>query len=416
MEDQIIVCPHCGEEIPLTETLSAQIKERLRKEFESEIKGKALELSKREEDVDKKLQELADSRKNINKIISEKLELEKDIIYKEAQDKAKEDLEAQLKDTSAEIAEKKKMLEKAQETELELRKKTRELEEKHGNIDLEIARKVDEEKTQIKQEALERFSEEHRLKDLEKEKKIENMRSTIEELKRKSEQGSMQIQGEVLELELESLLKEKFPIDEIVPVSQGLRGADILQKVHNRNGQYCGTIIWETKSTKAWGGGWIEKFKEDQREASADLAVIVSKAMPSGVKNFERLEGVWVTNIQLAVSLAEALRTMLIELSQTKLSTVGKNEKMEVLYSYLSGSEFKQKIEGIVEAFTAMKEDLDKEKRVTMKHWAKREKQIEKVISNTVRMYGDMQGIIGASLPEIETLELEAGEKTKDSF
>lgn len=373
MLDQTIICPHCGKEIPLTETLSHQIKENLRKEFEEEVKT------------------------------------EKEKWKQEAKKEAESDILIELKDLKKQITEKDEKIEQFQNNELEFRKKMRELEEQKKNVDLEVERKVDGRRKEIEQKAVETFTEEHRFKDLEKDKQIGDMRKIIEDLKRKSEQGSMQTQGEVLELDLEDLLKTRFPVDEIEPVSKGMRGADILQKVHNRSGQYCGSIIWETKRTKAWSDGWISKLKDDQREIKAEIAVIVSETLPKEVNSFTQMEGVWVTNFSLAGSLAEALRTGLIQVSQTKLSAVGKNEKMEVLYNYLSGSEFKQKVEAIVESFKSMKEDLDEEKRAMIKRWAKREKQIERVIINTAGMYGDMQGIIGASLPQIKMLELEAG-------
>ncbi|MEW6616793.1 MAG: DUF2130 domain-containing protein [Thermodesulfobacteriota bacterium] len=233
--------------------------------------------------------------------------------------------------------------------------------------------------------------------------------------RRKAEQGSMQTQGEVLELDLEAHLKICFPVDEIEPVPKGMRGADILQKVYSRSGQHCGAIIWETKHTKAWSDGWLSKLKDDQRDVKAEIAVIVTEALPKGINSFAQLEGVWVTNFMLASSLAEVLREGLIELSQAKLSAIGKNEKVEAIYNYLSGPEFKQKVEAIVEAFKSMKEDLDQEKRAMTRIWAKREKQIERVIMNTAGMYGDMQGIIGATLPQIKILEIGAGDGTEET-
>jgi hypothetical protein len=213
----------------------------------------------------------------------------------------------------------------------------------------------------------------------------------------------------VLELDLESLLRVQFPIDEIQPVPKGIKGADIAQKVHNRSGHYCGTILWELKHTKAWNDGWLSKLKDDQREVKAEIAVLVTETLPKGIESFGHIEGVWVTSSVLSIALASVLRTSLIELAQHKLSSIGKSEKMEVLYNYLSGPEFRQRIEAIVESFKSMKEDLDQEKRAMTKMWAKREKQIERIVNNTVGMYGDMQGIIGASLPQIKSLELTDG-------
>lgn len=228
----------------------------------------------------------------------------------------------------------------------------------------------------------------------------------------------MQTQGEVLELDLESLLKSQFPVDEIEPVPKGIKGADIVQRVHDRGGRFCGTIIWESKHTKAWNDGWLSKLKDDQREVKAEIAVLVTETMPKGIERFSQVGGVWVTSYVLSIALASVLRTSLIDLAQLKSSLVGKSEKMEVLYNYLSGSEFRQRIEAIVESFQSMKEDLEQEKRATVKMWAKREKQIERVVTNTAGMYGDMEGIIGTSLPHIRSLELTEGSvslKTEES-
>jgi len=416
MEDQIIICPKCSNKIPLTETLFNQIKESLRKEYEAKVNEKEKEIIRREEMLAKERKSLEDSKKAIGQQVEEKLKAEMERLKQEAKKEAETALSLELKDLREQNAEKNKKLEEAQKAELELRKKTRELEEQKKSMELEVARKIDEERNKIKQNALELFGEEHRLKDMEKDKKISDMLKTIEELKRKGEQGSIQTQGEVMELDMESILKSKFPSDEISPVPKGIRGADILQKVHNQSGQYCGTIAWESKSTKAWSDSWISKLKDDQREVKAEIAVIVSKVLPEGVSAFTNMEGVWLTNPTLVGSLAEVLRTGLIQVSQTKLSTVGKNEKMEVLYNYLSGAEFKQKVEAIVEAFKTMKEDLDKEKRAMTSIWAKREKQIERVIMNTAGMYGDMQGIIGASMPEIKMLEIGTAEGADGSI
>ncbi len=403
INEQTIECPYCGKDIALSAALFKQIKDDLQTEFETKAKEKELELSGREKALEQ-------SKKDVDKLVSGKLDHERRKLIQEARGEAEKDLQVEVKDMLRQIAEKDKKLEHARSAELELRRKTRELEEKQQNMELEVARKLDQEKEKIQQQTLEMFSEQHRLKDLEKDKKIDGMLKTIEELKRKAEQGSMQTQGEVLELDLENFLKARFPYDSIEHVPTGIRGADIIQRVRNANGGDCGTIIWELKNTKAWNNGWIEKLKDDQREIKAEMAVLATKTLPEGTKDFGLINGVWVTGIELSGSLAEALRVTLIELARSKSAIVGKKEKMEVLYRYLSGSEFKHKIEAIVETFKSMKEDLDKEKRAMTRIWSKRETQIERIVQNTAGMYGDMQGIIGASLPQIDMLELETGE------
>ncbi len=410
MADQQISCPHCGKVIPLTETLSNQIKEDVRKEYEKKEREREGELKKREDDLARRNRQLEEERKAVDDMVARKLAVEKARLKGEADKRAREEMDAAIKDLQEENSRKEEQLKAARGNELELRQKARELEEKKNSLELEVARKIDAEREKIRQTTLEMFSEEHRLKDMEKDKKISDMLKTIEELKRKGEQGSMQTQGEVLETDLEALLKARFPVDLIEPVAKGMRGADIVQKVHTRSGAHCGTIAWESKRTKAWNDEWIGKLKDDQREIKAEAAVIVTETLPRGISAFGLVEGVWVTDISTAINLAEVLRVMLQQVAHSRQSAVGKGEKMEAIYIYLSGPEFKHKIEAIVESFTTMKGDLDKEKNAMLKLWAKREKQIERVVTNTVRMYGDMQGIIGATLPEIKSLELEAGD------
>lgn len=405
MPEPTIKCPQCGAEIPLTETLSSQIKESLRREYETKAKVREKELASREKNLQEEMAKLETIKKDVNAQVEARLKVEKGKILAEAKKEAESKLGLEMKDLQAQLTEKDGQLGIAQRAELEFRKQIRELEAQKKNVELEIIRRLDGEREKIKESALEMFSEEHRLKDLEKDKKMGDMLKTIEELKRKAQQGSMQTQGEVLELDLEGALRAQFPSDDIQPVPKGMRGADIIQKVHSRTGQYCGTIIWETKRTKRWSDEWLSKLKEDQREAKADIAVIATEALPEGIKLFRQVDGVWVTDFNLAPCLAEVLRAGLMQVSLAKVSEIGKNEKMEALYQYLSGPEFRQRVEAVVEVFVAMRDDLEKEKRATTKQWAKREKQIERVVFSTAGMYGDMQGIIGASLPDIKLLE-----------
>jgi Uncharacterized protein conserved in bacteria len=256
-------------------------------------------------------------------------------------------------------------------------------------------------------EKVARESEEnHKFKDAEKDKQLAEMRTQIEELKRKAEQGSQQTQGEVLELELEHLLKEDFPFDEILPVSKGVKGGDVIQIVKTQSGRVCGKILWETKRTKSWSDGWIQKVKDDQREAKADLSVIVSEVLPKGFHHFRQIDGVWVTDIPSALSLSLALRVALIQVTKAQDIQTGKEEKMEIVYNYLTGVEFRNRVQAIVESFVAMKKDLDAEKRAITAAWSKREKQIERVVLNIAGMHGDLEGIVGGSLPAVKMLEL----------
>jgi hypothetical protein len=412
MAEQTIICPFCKKEIPLTQAITQKIEADLRKHLEDDFNKRNSELLSREQTLSTKEQALAKSTQEINKKIEDevlrKLVLEREIISKEAKKKAEAEISLQIHALQEDLEFKDKKLQETQQNELMLRKQKGDLEAREKNVDLEVARKIDSEREGIYSEASRKVSEEYQLKDKDKDNKIAGLLTQIEALKRKAEQGSQQAQGEVLEVELEQMLKLTFPYDIIEPVPKGIKGADVMQKVNNTMGQYCGNIIWESKRTKAWSDGWIDKLKDDQREVKADIAVLMSIALPKEINGFSQVKGVWVTSFHLAMGLALALRANLIEVAGAKQSIVGKNEKMESIYNYLSGTEFKQKVEAIVEAFATMHSDLTKEKAAMEQLWGKREQQIKKVMLNTARMYGDMQGIIGASLPEIKSLELKA--------
>lgn len=367
MTEQTIKCPKCDYEFELSEAIASQY----RKELEKEIKKDYEKMGKEQEQKVKG--EMSDR------------------------------FEKQIKELKEQLDEKDEKVKKAQGEELKLRKEARALKEKEESLDLEIERKVDE----IREKVL----EEQGLKMAEKDKKISDLDKQIDELKRKTQQGSVQLQGETMELEFEKILKEKYPNDEIGEVPKGIKGADLIQVVQNL-GSCCGKIMYELKNTRSWLNGWIDKLKEDQRAEKAEIAVIVTSALPSGIKTFGNIRGVWVCSYPVALEVSEILRANLISVSSVQRSETGKDEKIEVVYKYLSGHHFKQRIEAIVEAFIAIKEDLDREKRAIQKNWATREVQISKIIEGTAGMYGDLQGIIGATLPRIDSLELESRDIT----
>ncbi len=285
----------------------------------------------------------------------------------------------------------------------EKEKEFRELKRKDEERSLEMEKKISEMEEKVRKEASLKAEEGQHLKLLELQKQLTDALKVNKELQQKLEQGSQQNQGEVMELELETLLRTEFPNDKITPVAKGIRGADVEQEVWDRNGTRCGVILWESKNAK-WSDGWIDKLKEDQRALKAELAVIVSENLPADVKVASYKDGVWVAQRNFATGIAMALRANLIQASYIRRSVTGKNEKMEVLYSYLSGVEFKQRLEAIVEAFTVMQEEMEKERRWFANKWAKQEKSIRGVLDNTSGMHGDLQAIMGASLPEIKSL------------
>jgi len=405
MTEQTIKCPYCKKDIPLTEALTHQIQEKVRNELEIELREKEQNLEEKEKELLKRIKAVENSQKTVEEEVVKRVEAEKEKLTQEAKQKAEEKLSLELKDLQEQIKEKNKEIEVAQKKELELRKRQREIEGREKNLELEMTRKIDEERKKIEEETARKTIEEQRLKFLEKEKTIEDLKKQIGELKRRAEQGSQQLQGEVQELDLETFLKEHFIFDDIQPVPKGVRGADVLQKVYTKKETPCGIILWETKRTKNWVEGWITKLKEDQREAKADIAAIVSDILPKDISNFGFRNGVWITNRSSLLGLAFALRTTLTQVAFTKLAAEGKDEKIELLFRYLTGPEFRQRVEAMIETFIAMKQELDKEKRTTMARWGKQEKQIERVIAITSGMHGDLKGLIGTSMQSIPALE-----------
>lgn len=278
------------------------------------------------------------------------------------------------------------------------------LREKDEMRDIEMKKKLMESEEAIKQDVRRKTEEEHQLKDAEKEKLIQDLKKSLEDAQKKATQGSQQSQGESLELTLETKLRQEFPNDEISEVKKGVRGADITQLVVDKLNRKCGSILWESKNAK-WSDVWIEKLKEDQRQAKADLAVLVTVNLPDGINTFNFVRGVWVCSWTSFVPLALALRFNLINIYFEKQNAVGVDEKMKVLYEYLTGNEFKHRVEGIVEAFGTLQDDIEREKRWFSSKWARQEKEIRKVIDHTHGMYGDLQGVTGRALPEIKSLE-----------
>jgi len=285
MEEQTIICPNCKKDIPLTEVLTHQIREKVKSELGIEVKKKEKDLERREAELIEKVKTVENSQKNIDEEVNKKLETEKQALFKKATQEAEGRVSLELRDLKGQIQEKDKKIEESGEKELELRKKQREIETREKSLELDMARKLDNERKKIEEETSKRISEEQGLKLLEREKTIAGLKKQIDELKRKSEVGSQQLQGEVQELDLESFLQEHFIYDELRPVPKGIRGADVLQKISTKNEIDCGSILWESKRTRNWSEGWITKLKEDQREAKTDIAVIVSDILPKDVSN-----------------------------------------------------------------------------------------------------------------------------------
>ena len=413
MTEPTITCPKCKEEIKLTESLAAPIIESTRRRFEERLAKKDVDIAKRESALHEREEALSKAKETIDEQVTEKLQKERATIVAEEAKKAKQILATDLERKAKEITDLQEVLKQrdeklaeAQEVQADLMKKQRELEDAKRELDITVEKRVQEGLTATREQAKKEAEESLALKVKEKEQTIASMQTQIENLKRKAEQGSQQLQGEVQELELEALLSTKFPFDTIQPVPKGEHGGDVLHLVINPLGQSCGTILWESKRTKNWSDGWLIKLRDDQRAAKAELAVIVSQALPKNVETFDLIDGVWVTHPRTALPIAVMLRQTLIEIATARQASEGQQTKMEMVYQYLTGPRFRQRVEAIVEAFSSMQEDLHKEKKTINKQWAKREEQIDRVMLATVGMYGDFQGIAGKTLQEIEGLEL----------
>ena len=416
MEQGMITCPSCGHEFEMSDALTGRIRKHLKEELLQDVKKREAEIKKKSKVLKATEAQIAKSRETIDEEIEAKLKER----LAEAEKKAAKKLEGryadQLKELQSDLEEKEADIKSFREQELKLRKEQRELKKAAESLELDVARKLDEEREKIREETSKKAAEEHRLKDLEKEKLIKDLQNSVEDMKRKAEQGSMETQGEVLEQDFEAQLKAFFVHDDIQPVPKGIKGADLVQTVRTPMGGECGVLLWETKNTKAWSTAWIPKLKDDMIEVRASIAILVSVVLPDDINRFGQVDGVWVSDPLSALPLAAALREQLMAVSRERNASVGKSEKMETLYQYLAGVEFKQKIEGIVEAFTSMQDQLNRERRAMERHWKQREKEIERVVKNTVGLYGDMQGIIGGQIPAIPALELddEAGRQLLD--
>lgn len=424
MTEPTIVCPKCNTEIKLNESLAAPLIAATRKQFEQQLAQKDNDIALREQAMRDKEKQLAQDKRQLDDQVADQvaaqLKAERNRVIAEESKKAKQASAAELENKARELADLQEVLSannqklaEAQKAQADLIKKQRELDDAKRELELTVEKRVQVGLTEVRTLAKKEAEDEQKLKVMEKEQTITAMTKQIEDLKRRAEQGSQQLQGEVQELELENLLRTKFPFDAIEPVPKGEFGGDVLHRVRTPNGQASGTILWEFKRTKTWSDGWLVKLRDDQRTAKAEIAVIVTQVLPKGVETFELIDGVWVTHPRAALPVAAILRQTLLELAMSRQSSEGQQTKTEMVYQYLTGPRFKQRVEAIVEAFSTMQEDLDKERKAIMKQWAKREEQIERVMGATVGMYGDLQGIAGKSLQEIEGLSLLAIEDSK---
>jgi hypothetical protein len=407
-----IACPSCSTEIRLTESLAAPLIEATRQQFQQQLAAKDADIVRKEETLRAKQEQLARDRETIEDQVASRLDAQRNQIVAAEGNKAREAAAAELESKNKELTELQQEREQdkiklaaAQQAQAEFLRKERELADAKRELDLTVEQRVQASLTEVRTKARQEAEDALKAQVSQKDAQIATMNRTIEELKRKADQGSQQTQGEALELELEEVLRTKFPLDLIEPVAKGEFGGDIVQHVNGALGQSAGMILWEFKSTKNWSDGWLSKLREDQRNAKAEVALIISHALPRDVESFTLIDGVWVAHPRCAVPVAVALRHSLIELASTRNARQGQESKMELVYRYLTGPRFKQRLEGVIEKFDELRNDLDKERKFMNRVWAKREGQIQGVIDSMTGMWGDLQGIAGKGLPAIESLD-----------
>jgi len=414
MSEPSITCPNCKSEIKLTESLAAPLVKQTEARYQRMLEDQQKKVDSEREGLRAEAERLKKSKDELDETVRQRMAQERRMIADEEQKKARaslqEDFDKEKQAREAvqlDLAESRKKLGEAQKLELQLRKEREALEEQRQRFELDMQRAIDEAKSAIRAEASQKAEEQASLKLMEKQKTIDDLNTKLKEAMQKAEQGSQQLQGEVMELQLEALLRSKFPRDLVEPVAKGEAGGDALQRVFGATDVACGSILWESKRTKAWSDQWLSKLREDMRAAGADVAVLVTQVLPKGVETFEHIDGVWVTSFRCALPLCSSLRQALIQVHANKRALEGQQSKQEKIYAYLTGTGFKNRVAAIVERFKELQDDLDKERKAITKMWAKRQQQIDGAIESTVGMFGDFQGIAGQSLQEIEGLDVQ---------
>lgn len=400
-----VKCPNCNHEFQIGNALAQEIENDIRSKYLKRYNEDKQKIDNEKAQLEKQAELIRQQSENQDKILAEKLRLAKQQLEQDAIKKAATEMQLQMEMLNKELLEKSAKLKESQAKELELMQKEKAIREKEESFKFELEKQLIERQKEIEDKAKKLEGERFELKIKELEKKLEDQKELAETMRRKAEQGSMQLQGEVLELALEELLKSSFPFDVIEEVAKGVKGADCILHVNNNLLQPCGKIIYESKRTKAFVNEWIEKLKADMRTQQADIAVIVTETLPKDMPAFGFKDGVWICRFSEVKPLSYVLRDSLIKINSAVVSQENKGEKMQMLYNYLTGNEFRQNIEAVVEGFISLKDGITREKVQMDKIWKEREKQLDKVLTNTVQFYGSIKGIAGNAVGEIKLLE-----------
>ena len=402
-----ITCPNCQHHFDVEEVLTNDLEKQISEKFRSEYAKKLDELNAEKENFEAK-------KKQENELFAERLEKERKSLEKNLATKLKKQLEDEQKDSfealQKELNDKSEKLKDFNKLQSQISKLEREKSELKSEIEADAEKKLNEQIALEKERIRKQIEESQELKFATLNKQLDDQKKLTEEMKRKQEQGSMQMQGEVMEIALEEFLQTQFRFDEVEEVLKGTNGADVLQTVKNERLQNCGKIIYETKRTKNFDQKWIDKLKQDQLNAKADIAVLVTETLPKNVERFDAINGIWICSYQEVKSLVVVLRQILIETQKVKIANENRGDKMEILYQYFTSGEFSQKTKRILEIYDGMLQQLEQEKKVTQKLWAKREKDIQTMKENLSIVSGDIAGITGKEvnlLEEFESLNLE---------
>jgi len=414
-----VTCPNCGHEFDVSEILYHQLEEKLKKAFNAERVKERNALKEKESSLQERLDQVEEKEKSlqqqIDSNVKERLKEETDKLRKEAQAEAEEAQAERIEAMREELKEKSEQVKELNKSRAEIERLKREKDEQKEKIEAEsekrFTRALQAEKEKIQREVRDKTE----LKLTEKEKIIEQLNDRLKEAQRKAEQGSTQMQGEAQELVIEEWLRTAYNMDTVEEIKKGAQGADCLQIVNTRTRAGCGSIYYESKRTKSFQPAWIEKFKSDIREKKADIGVLVTEAMPPDMDRMGMRDGIWICSLDEFKGLSAVLRDTVIRISSVSAAQENKGSKMEMLYDFLTGPEFRMQVEAIVEGFTQMQTDLQSEKRVMQAQWKKREKQIEKVLLSTSGMYSSVKGIAGNSIQSVKMLEFETDDDNDET-
>lgn len=411
-----IKCPNCGTGIDVESVMAADLEEKLQQKYQSKLQESLGRIEADKKKLETEQQLFEEKKKRENELFAQKLQQEKAKLETEIQEQVKKtvagDYENRLKMLQSNNDEANEKLREARKKEMEFLQKEQSLLNKEAELELTLQKKLQEERASITEQVRSQENEKNTLKETsyllklkEMELQLNEQKKLAEEMKRRAEQSSMQRQGESQELLLEEILKETFPYDVVEEVGKGTEGADCIQSVRNQFGKECGKIIYESKRAKTWSNNWIDKLKADMRNRGADVAILVTQVFPKDMEKFGEKEGIWVCTFSEVSSVAYLLRSGIMRIHEIQKREENKGDKMQLLYNYLTGLEFKGQVEAIVEGFMAMKQAITKERIQAEKNWKEREKQLERVLISTSGMYGSVKGIAGASVGDIPLLD-----------